>query len=194
VFYRPTDAVVANPLISARKMHIGTECEIIRLSPDYGGICDLVDFYGDLMALAYETAAINILNSRVSFVFDAENTADATTAVAMFDEIVSGKPSVVWKRGNRKNAIDGRGEWKPFTQNVGQNFIANDVIETLRAIRDQFLTEIGIPSLSTRKKERVNIDESMKNAAETNCKALLWLEELNDSIKRVVKLFPELDG
>lgn len=48
--------------------------------------------------------------------------------------------------------------------------------------------------MSTRKKERVNALDSMKNTAETNCKARLWLEELQDSIRKAIELFPELDG
>lgn len=129
VFYRPTDAIVANPLIQSRKMRIGTDCAIVRLMPDYGGISDLVDFYGDMMALAYETTAINILNSRVSFVFDADNKTDADTAIALFDEIISGKPSAVYRRNSQRRKMDGNiSDWSPFAQNVGQNYIADDVL------------------------------------------------------------------
>lgn len=190
VFYRPNKLTVANPLISPVTLDINKDCALIKLMPDYGNIADLVDTYGDMMALAYQTASINILNSRVSFVFDAESKTEADTYKAMYDSIASGSPSVVV----RKNKNVDKTPWNTFQQNVGQNFIAGDILETLRCIRDQFLTEIGIPNLSTRKKERVNLLESGRNIVETVCKSQLWLEEMQKGIQTAIDLFPELTG
>lgn len=67
-------------------------------------------------------------------------------------------------------------------------------MDVIRAIRDQFLTEIGIPNISTRKRERVNTIEADKNTIETECKARLWLEEINRGITETIALFPELQG
>lgn len=193
VFYRPSRAIVANPLINSRDMKIGEDCAIIKLAPDYSGIADLVDNYGNMMALAYETTAINILNSKLSFVFNAEDKAEADAFKVMFDAVSAGQPAVVLRK--RKSAtIDKNSAWQAFAQNVGQNYIAPEVLETLRSIRDEFLTEIGIPNLATRKKERVNLDESTKNTFETQCKSLLWLEELQDGVKKAVEMFPEISG
>lgn len=190
VFYRPNKVIVANPLINAREMVIGRDCEIIKLMPDYGNVSDLVDQYGDLMALAYETLSTNILNSKVSFVFGADNKSEADTFKSLFDDVASGNPCVIYKK--RAGAVD-KTPWQTFTQNVGQNLIADRLLETLSAIRDDFLTHIGVPNLSTRKKERVNLDESQKNTFETQTKLMLWLDELQDSIKRVKAMFPELE-
>ena len=61
VFYRPTNAVIANPLINRRlEPKIGTQCELIRLQPDYGGIMDIVTHYATMMAIATETAVGNL--------------------------------------------------------------------------------------------------------------------------------------
>ena len=190
VFYRPTRAIVTNPLITTRDLTIGTDCEIIKLMPDYGSIADLVDNYGNLMALAYESAAINILNSRVSFVFQAQDKAEADTYKALYDSIASGDPAVVYRKGKKTASLDAMGQpWNTFSQNVGANFIAPDIMETIRQIRDEFMTEIGIPNLSTRKKERVSVDESEKNTFETQCKAMLWLDELKSCVEKVNSMF-----
>lgn len=190
VFYRPNKCIVSNPLLQSRTLDINKDCVLIKLMPDYGNIADLVDTYGDMMALAYETASINILNSRVSFVFNADSKSQADTYKALYDSIASGSPSVVY----RKSKTVDKAPWDTFQQNVGQNYIAGDVMDTLRTIRDQFLTEIGIPNLSTRKKERVNLMQADKNTVETVCKSHLWIEEINKGIKNAVEMFPELEN
>lgn len=195
VFRRPTMASIANPLIQGRILKIGEECTLIKLAPDYCGIADLVDYYGDLMALTYETIATNILNSKLSYAFRAETQQEADTYKALYDKVASGEPAVVYrntkKAAQNLNAAPG---WETFTQNLAQNFIAPELLETLRLEKDMFLTEIGIPNLSVRKQERVNVDEANKNNAETFCKARMWLDELNTGIEQTIKLFPELAG
>lgn len=191
VFYRPNKCTVSNPVIQPVTMDINTDCAIIKMMPDYGNVADLIDTYGDMMAIAFETASINILNSRISFVFDAQDKTSADTYKALYDAIASGNPAVVYRK--KGTDIDNK-PWSTFQQNVGQNFIAGDVLETLRCIRDQFLTEIGIPNLSTRKKERVNLLESGRNMVETVCKSELWLAEMKKGIQTAIDLFPELAG
>ena len=52
VYYRPTHAVIANPLLTGiLQPRIGAQCELIKLTPDYGGIMDLVYYYADMMAV-----------------------------------------------------------------------------------------------------------------------------------------------
>lgn len=198
VFYRPNKAIVANPLIKTRDMVIGQDCALIKLMPDYGSIVDLVDYYGDLMALTYESLAINILNSRLSYLIAVDSKAEAETYKSIYDDIASGKPAVVY-RGKQasKAATTGKMGDQPLNtllQNLKQSYIGQELLDGLQAIRDEFLTHIGIPNISERKKERVNLVDSERNAAETAAKVQLWLEELQDGIQKAVDLFPELAG
>lgn len=190
VFYRPNKCMITSPFIPAVSLDINKDCALIKMMPDYGNLADIVDCYGNMLALACETANINILNSRISFVFQAENKNQADTYKALYDAIAGGDPSVVYRK---RADIDGK-PWSVFQQNVGQNYIADDVMETLRTIRDQFLTEIGIPNLSTRKKQRVNLLESGRNIVETVCKSELWLNEIKTGMKKAIEMFPELQG
>lgn len=196
VFYRPNRARVVNPLIRERDMQIGRECSLIKLTPDYGSVADLVDYYGDLMALTYETLAVNILNSRLAYLIGVESKAEAETFKSLFDQIASGKPAVFYRgKPATTTALKAQtGEWQTLLQNVGQNFIAPELLTALQSIRDEFLTHIGIPNLSDRKKERVNLVDSERNTAETAAKSALWLEELQAGIDQTLELFPELDG
>lgn len=195
VFYRPTKALIANPLIGSEELQINQNCVILKLMPDYQGIADLVDYYGDLMALTYESLAINILNSRLAYLIGADGKADADTFKLLFDEILSGKPAVVYrKKQTPSTLVKGAQaeEWQTLVQNLQQNFIAPDLLEALNSIRDEFLTMVGIPNLSERKKERVNLMDSQRNTFETQAKIDLWIDELQDGIDKAKNMFPEL--
>ena len=197
VFYRPNKAIVANPLIQAREMSIGVDCSLIKLCPDYGSIADLVDYYGDLMALTYESLSVNILNSRLAYIVGVDNKAEAETLQSLYDAVASGKPAVFY-RGKTKTGTaatkEPQSQWQTLLQNLKQAFIAADLLDALQDIRDEYLTHIGIPNLSERKKERVNTIDSARNAAETAAKVQLWLEELQKGIDDTITLFPELAG
>lgn len=67
VQYQPTNAVISNPRIKENlEPVINEECAIIRLRPDYCGMLDLVNYYGDMMALTAESLDVNILNSKLA--------------------------------------------------------------------------------------------------------------------------------
>ena len=197
VFYRPTKCLVANPLLGSVELDINKNCTLIKLMPDYGSVADLIDYYGDLMALTYESLSVNILNSRLAYMIGVESKAEADTFKAVFDQILSGNPSVVYRRNKpRTNAnlskIGSDDNWQVVLQNLKQTFIAPDMIDSLNAIRDEFLTAIGVPNLSERKKERVNVVDSERNTLETQSKIDLWIDELTECIDNAKSMFPEI--
>lgn len=189
IFYRPSKLIVTNPLFGARsyELTIGSDCTLIKLEPDYLGLYDIVDYYGDLMALAAETAGVNLLNSKLSFVFAADNKAGAESYKELYDKVASGEPMAVAD----KHLFDDMGNLRVqlFLQNVGQNFIADKLLDVLRTIRAMFLTEIGIPNANTQKKERLIKDEVNANNFETRSKCALWLDELQKSCRQASDMF-----
>ena len=189
VFYAPTHAVIANPLLSGiLEPRIGTQCELLKLQPDFSGILDLVGHYAEQMALASQSVSVNLLNSKLSYVFTAKTKALAESLKKMYDQIASGEPAVVID-SRLKNAADGEETWKAFEQNVGGNYIVTDLLADLRKIEAMFDTEIGIPNANTDKRERLIQDEVNANNIETFSKCAMWLENLQDACKRVNDMF-----
>ena len=188
VFYQPTKAIIGNPLLAGiRELEIGTQTEIIKLQPDYSGIMDIVTTYADLMGLCLETVGTNLLNSKLSYVFFRENTRAAESFKKLYDRFASGQPlSVIDKKLKDKN---GEPAWQLFTQNVGQNYISNLVLDDMKTIEDRFNTDIGIPNANTQKRERMLVDEVNVNNVDTQSKVLLWLETMQDGIKKVNEMF-----
>lgn len=189
VFYAPTHAVIANPLLSGiLEPRIGTQCELLKLQPDFSGILDLVGHYAEQMALASQSVSVNLLNSKLSYVFTAKTKALAESLKKMYDQIASGEPAVVIDY-RLKNAADGEETWKSFEQNVGGNYIVTNLLADLRKIEAMFDTEIGIPNANTDKRERLIQDEVNANNIETYSKCAMWLENLQDACKRVNDMF-----
>lgn len=193
VFYRPTTATISNPLLRGiLTPRIGTQCELIKLQPDYCGIMDIVQKYADLMALTLQTAGSNIVSSKLAYVFTAKNKAGAESFKKMMDKIFVGEPAVVID--DKLKNDDGSQAWNLFQNNLRNNYIASDMLSDIKKLRDMFCTEIGIPNANTEKKERLVTDEVNSNNVETYTRADMWLEELKDGVSRSVEMFPELAG
>lgn len=188
IFYQPKYITVANPLLPGVKQPvIGEECEVIKMQPDYGSIMDLVGTYADLMALCLESAGVNLLNSKLSYVFAAGNKTQAESFKKMFDKIASGEPSVFVDK-NLFNE-DGSRNWDVFFQNLKQNYVASDILNDMKTLEDQFNTAIGIPNANTQKRERLITDEVNANNIETEAKIGLWLETMRRDMRRVNNMF-----
>ena len=188
VFYQPTRCIIANPhLPGLKEFKIHENCEIIKLQPDYGSVMDLVTTYADLMALALETTGANLLNSKLSYVFFAENKTAAESFKKLYDRVASGEPMAVID----KNLMleDGTPAWQMFTQNVGQNYITDRLLNDMKTLEDQFNTVIGVPNANTQKRERMITDEVNANNVDTQCRVNLWLETMNKDIMQVNKMF-----
>ena len=189
VFYAPTHAVIKNPLLSGiLEPRIGTQCELLKLQPDFSGILDLVGHYAEQMALASQSVSVNLLNSKLSYVFTAKTKALAESLKKMYDQIASGEPAVVID-SRLKNAADGEETWKSFEQNVGGNYIVTNLLADLRKIEAMFDTEIGIPNANTDKRERLITDEVNANNVETYSKCSMWLENLQEACQKVNRMF-----
>lgn len=184
VFYQPAWATIANPLLPAvERPRIGEGCELIRLQPDYGSAMDLISTYADLMALCLETAGVNLLNSKLSYVFAAANKTQAESFKKMYDKVVSGEPAVFVDKTLFNE--DGTRNWDVFFQNMKQNYVASDILDDMKTLEDQFNTAIGIPNANTQKRERLITDEVNANNADTESRVLLWLDTMKRDIAKV---------
>lgn len=188
VFYQPTNVVIANPLLPGLKeFKVGVNCELIKLQPNYSGVMDLVTTYADLMALALETTGANLLNSKLSYVFFADNKASAESFKKLYDKLASGEPMAVID----KNLLheDGTPAWQMFTQNVGASYVTGELLNDMKTIEDQFNTIVGIPNANTQKRERMITDEVNANNVDTQSRINLWLDTMNRDIDKVNKMF-----
>ena len=188
VFYQPTNAVIANPLLKGiLQPRIDSQCTLIRLQPDYGGIMDKVNFYADILALCAETVGTNLFNSKLAFVFASANKNAAETFKKLYDQIASGEPAVF----PDKNLFNDEGSpnWMMFNKDLKNSYIVSDIMEDMRKWEQKFCSDLGIPNSNTEKKERLITAEVESNDVEVKLWADLALESLKESVDKTNKLF-----
>lgn len=188
VMYQPSYAIIQNPLLRGiLEPRIDEQCVLLRLQPDYGGIYDIVSYYADMMALCSEAIGMNLVNSKLSYVFASDGKTESESFKKLYDNIQKGNPA----QFINKNLLDNDGNLKMhmFNQNVGQNYIVGNVLSDMRKIEAMFCTDIGIPNANTDKKERLISDEVNANHFETRSKCELWLEELQKSCEKARNMF-----
>ena len=188
VFYHPTEALIANPLLPGYKpQRIDKDCVVIKLQPDYSSILDKVCLYADLMALTDEVTTVNLFNSQLSYVFAAQSKNVAESMKKLFDVIHSGNPAVVVDK-MLFNA-DGTPLWQAFNNDVGGNFIVDKLQAVKEYIKDKYLTDLGIPTANTLKKERMLRAEVESNDKETAIIIDMWLTHIKEDVAKVNSMF-----
>ena len=188
VFYRPTNVTIANPLLRGiLQPQIGVNCELIKMQPDYGSCWDIVSYYADLLALASESLAVNIVNSKLAYVFACDNKTVAESFKKMYDKLNEGNPAVFAD----SKLFDESGEplWTTFQNNLKQNYVAGDMLDDMLKIDARFCTEIGIPNVNLAKASGVTDNEVEANNIDTKSKVALWLETMKDGIGKVNNMF-----
>lgn len=188
VFYRPTDAVIANPLLPGiQRKRIDSDCVLMQLQPDYTGILDLCAHYAEKMSLASSAINQNLWHTRIATVFFAGSDAEQQSVKKAYDRMTSGDPMVVVHKNLRD--ADGNLKYEVFNRDVKSSYIISDLIADLRKIEAEFDTRVGIPNANTDKRERLITDEVNANNVETTILSDLWMDSIQDGIKKVKDMF-----
>lgn len=188
VFYRPTDAVIANPLLPGiQRKRIDSECVLMQLQPDYTGILDLCAHYAEKMSLASSAINQNLWHTRIATVFFAGSDAEQQSVKKAYDRMTSGDPMVVVHKNLRD--ADGNLKYEVFNRDVKSSYIISDLIADLRKIEAEFDTRVGIPNANTDKRERLITDEVNANNVETTILSDLWMDSIQDGITKVKDMF-----
>lgn len=180
IFEQPTEVIIANPVLGNFRRIIGEDCEIIKLQYDYRGVSPILDRYSALLAMCDSSVAVNLMNTKITWVFGATSKTQAETFKAIYDDITQGKPAVFTSNDNIGNMKENM-----FVMPAVQNFIADDVQLLKRKILNEFLTDIGINNTNLDKRERLTDDEVNANNDEVLANISHWYDNISDGIKRV---------
>ena len=187
VFYRPTDVIIANPLLDIKRLKIGKEAVLMQLQPDYMGVLDLCGHYAEKMALASSAINQNLWHTKISTVFFAGSDAEQQSIKKAYDRMSGGDPMVVVNKNLRDS--DGNLKYEVFNRDVKQSYVISDLIADLRKIEAEFDTRVGIPNANTDKRERLITDEVNANNVETTILSDMWMDSIQDGIKNIRDMF-----
>ena len=187
VFYRPTNVIIANPLLNIKNRTIGKDCVLMQLQPDYMGVLDLCGHYAEKMALASSAINQNLWSAKIATVFFAGNDAEQQSIKKAYDRMSDGDPMVVVHKNLRDE--NGNLKYEVFNRDVKQSYIVSDLIADLRKIEAEFDTRVGIPNANTDKRERLITDEVNANNVETTILSDMWMDSVQDAIGKVRDMF-----
>lgn len=188
--YQPTHAIVATPYFQFdRPIIIGKECELIKLTPDYTGIFDIVAKYATELReidISLKSAA---RNTRLGYTMVADSDSSARTLKNVRQKIINGDDAIIDQKLIRKKKNDeAELPWYQFDRDIKQSYIVNDLLEARRTILVDFYKEIGVRMLDN-KKERMITNEVNAQEAETFIRSEVWAETLKTSVEKVNDMF-----
>lgn len=187
IFYRPKEVIVANPILGSIRKTIDDDCVLLQLQPDYTGVLDLCGHYAEKMALASAAINQNLWNTKIATIFFAGSDAEQQSIKKAYDRMMSGDPMVVVHKNLRD--ADGNLKYEVFNRDVKSSYIISDLIADLRKIEAEFDTRVGIPNANTDKRERLISDEVNANNVETSILSDLWMDSIQDGIRKVRDMF-----
>lgn len=184
IFDNPTEIIVTNPILGNFNRTIGEDCEVIKIQYDWNGVSWILDRYSALLAMCDSSIAVNLMNTKISYVFGATSKAQADTFKALYDKVSMGEPAVF-----TTSEHSGILKENMFVMPAKQNFIADDVQLLKRKIINEFLTDIGINNTNLDKRERLTDDEVNANNDEVLANIEHWYNNIMEGIERVNKLY-----
>lgn len=192
-YYQPTDAVIANPKYHAI-LKIGSECELLKLTPDYFGCWDILSYYAEKLAVIDSAINMAAINSKLAYIVTGKNKAAIESLKKMMDNINHGDPTVFIDNRLTNDRTDDALPIDLYPiQKVKENYILGDLIRDFQTVLNDFCEEIGIPTLPYQKKERLTQYESESRQETASAKLKVWQKCLDASLAEIKKLYPDLN-
>lgn len=191
----PTGAMMVAPVLNdSWEVTFGENAVLVYLEHDYNRwfykLRDLVQITAEKLASCDGAIDVNIFNSKLAYVAEAETKAQAETIKTMFDQVSEGNPLVVYRKDALTNQRNGL---QVFFNDIKRNFIAQELQDTKRTIINEFLTSIGINNANTDKKERLVTNEVDANNIELAANTDHWQENLEKKNREMKKVFPYIN-
>ena len=191
-YWQPTGAKVANPYTDLinKDFKLGNKAHLLKLTPDYMGVLDIIDYYASKLAEMSKSIDMSIINSKFGMIATASNEAQAQTLKAIYDKYQKGEPLVVYDdlTKDSNEVIPRKEPFEIWVQELKKNYILTDQLADLQTILNSFYTEIGLP-VAVEKKERLVTTEADFAVAQSQARISCWVETLKESLEIINKDF-----
>ena len=194
-YYQPTNAIIANPRFKkSLDLTIGKECELLKLTPDYVGIWDVLEYYAERFSTLDDAINMSLINCKTPYILGAKNKTASSALKKILDLVNKGEPAVVFdeKLMNDPNSKDTPFQLLELLHDPKSAYLTTDQLADFRTILDNFDAEIGIPCLPYQKKERLVSDEATMRTYDGSARSLTWFNTLTASIDQIKKLYPDI--
>lgn len=191
LYLQPTKIIVAQPLVRFEGRR-GEDCEIIRLTPDWHGVIDIIDHYAYELATAYTSVNVSLINSRAGLLAYGKNKNAIETIKVIAEKLSAGEPLVVAEKALKSDDINGDEPIFTMAFDPARNYITDKLLDNMATILNEFDREIGIPIVDDKKERRIEAEVNAMTS-DAGCRIDIWKESLTESIRDVKKVFPDLE-
>lgn len=193
-YYQPSKALVANPALDkSLELELGKQGQLLKLTPDYRGIWDVLEFYAEKLSLLDNAINMSLVNNKYAFFLGARNKTAGAALKKMLDLVNKGEPAVIWDMKLLNDPTDKEmpfQEWK--REHLKDSYLTTDQLLDFHTILNDFDAEVGIPTVPYQKKERMVTDEANAKLADGKARSITWYETIQSSIKEVKELYPDI--
>ena len=192
LYYQPTTALISNPVFKKNKeLEIASQCELIKLTPDYMGIFDIIDFYADKLSSLDVAINMSIINNKFAWLLGAKTKAAAESLKKMLDKVNRGEAAIIFdSKLVQDDPISKDSPFQVWDRKLKENYITTDQLKDLETILYNFDSEVGIPTIdNSQKKERMVVSEAEARAIDSTSRSIIWFDTLQSSLKNVNRMF-----
>lgn len=185
-YYQPTEFIVTNPKLKVT-LQIHKECEILKITPDYMGIWDIICRYARRLSELDPAIDMAIINSKYSNIWGARNRAGANFLQKVNDKVNAGEPAVIFdtsllipldKVTKEDIVVD-------LSRDIKNSYVGTELLQDFATILNEFDTEIGIPTLPYQKKERMVTDEAESKQEDATSRSKVWVDTMNGCFDKI---------
>lgn len=189
IYYQPTEAIITNPRLqgaTSRRYRIGEECEVIKLSPDYMGIWDIIQYYAMKLSSIDPAIDVSVQNSKVPFILTGRTKGAIATLKKMVDQIIGGKSAIFIDERILPDLKDGQSPINFLDRpQLKNSYVTDMLLRDMQTILNSFDAEIGIPTVPYEKKERMVVSEAESKEMESQARVTIWKDCLSSSFEVV---------
>ena len=187
LYMNPTTIFVSQPLVSF-KGEIGNDCELIKLTPDYSGILDIVEHYAIQLSTLFTSIKTSLVNSRLAHLLLAKDKSTAETLKIVAEKISAGEPTIICDRHIKSDGLSGADPIYAESYNPKDSYITDLLLNDMQTILNNFDSEVGIPTVNSKKERMINT-EAEYLISDSVSRRKLWESCLDQSFARVNGLF-----
>ena len=194
-YYQPTKAIVSNPLLKeSLELKIGTDCEILKLTPDFMGVWDIISYYAEKLSTLDNAINMSLINNKFAFILGARNKVAGQALKKMLDKINKGEPAVIYDMKLLNDPTDKEEPFQVWERkgSLKESYLTTEQLQDFQTIINSFDAEIGIPTIPYQKKERMVTSEADSRQNDSKARATIWIECLQSSAEKVKKLYPDI--
>lgn len=194
-YYQPTTAIVSNPLLTeSLELKIGKDCELLKLTPDFMGVWDIISYYAEKLSTLDNAINMSLINNKFAFILGARNKVAGQALKKMLDKINKGEPAVIYDMKLLNDPTDKEEPFQVWERkgSLKESYLTTEQLQDFQTIINSFDAEIGIPTIPYQKKERMVTSEADSRQNDSKARATIWIECLQSSADKVKKLYPDI--